>query len=74
MRLQTINVIEYSNGSVQGVCSWTDHKRGNREAEETFKACVKFKLSNISIADIESCVKNGYFSIGDYEVYLTHSN
>lgn len=71
MKLATVNVIEYFNGTVNTVTAFTDDPAGNAEAELLFEKCAK--ENGMEKADTDACLEDGLFEQGDYQVFLTHS-
>lgn len=71
MNLATVNVIEYSHGTVNFVTSFTDDKEGNAEAEALFKKIAK--ENGMEDSDIGICLEDGLYEDGDYQIFLTRS-
>lgn len=71
MKLATVNVIEYNNGTVNFVISFTDNKEGNVEAEALFKKIAK--ENGMEDSDVEICLEDGLYENGDYQIFLTRS-
>lgn len=70
MKLRTVNVIEVVDGSVLGVRSFSDDKKGNKQAEKLFTAVAKEN----GCEEIDICLEEGYYEIGSYYVSITHSS
>ncbi len=73
MKLNTVNIITYVNESVQGITSFTENRKGNKEAEVLFKNLIKENYSETSEEDIDASLDNGYFEEDGWQVFLTHS-
>jgi len=72
MKLDTVNVIEYSDDSVLGIFSFTDDEVGNKEAEEVFSRCAK--ENGATDDDLNDyALDDGMYESGNYQVFLTHS-
>jgi division protein CdvB (Snf7/Vps24/ESCRT-III family) len=74
MKLQTVNVIEFFNETIQNVTSFSDDAEGNKEAETLFS---KIATENgFSGDDIEAGLDDGYLDrpSDDYNLFITHSN
>lgn len=71
MNLATVNVIEYNNGAVNFVSSFTDDKEGNAEAEALFKKIAK--ENGMEDADVEFSLEDGLYEDGDYQIFLIRS-
>lgn len=71
--IATVNVIEITNGTLQGVHSFRDNKIGNKQAEQVF---VEFLKENTSLTEgqIALCVEDGHYDTNGYEIFLTHSD
>lgn len=69
--LNAVNVIEYLNGTIMNVSSFTDDAEGNKEAEELF---IRIATENgMEEQHKEMCLEDGLFETGDFQVFLTHS-
>jgi hypothetical protein len=78
MKLNTVNVIEFTNGNLQSLRAFAESPEGNKAAEELFVKCINENKSEIPDGDnglaAETWLDNGYFNSGcGYEIYLTHS-
>jgi hypothetical protein len=71
MKVDTVNIIEYSDCSVLGVHSFSDDADGNKEAEQCFTTILKEQ--DVSDEDIEVALEEGYHEQGDYQLFITHS-
>jgi uncharacterized protein YdcH (DUF465 family) len=73
MKLQTVNVIEITNGIIQGLTSYPETPEGNKAAEEHFGRLLK--EHNAETDDvIEQAIEDGTYTDGSgYEVNLVHS-
>lgn len=76
--MNTVNVIEFTNGNLQVLKAWEDNPEGNKLAEEHFVKCIEENKSEIPDGDnglgAELWLDNGYFNSGcGYEIYLVHS-
>ena len=77
MKLNTVNVIEYFEGTVRQVLSFKDDAFGNTEAEDNFKELVNEHcgIENVSDAELLDYVADGVFMDDNgYELYLVHSD
>lgn len=69
--LNTVNIIEYSTGSVQQVFSYDNTDEGIKEAEEMF---VHLATGNgMTEEDKESCLDDGLYEQDEYQVFIAHS-
>ena len=76
VKLNTVNVIEITNGSdLQSIHSFADNARGNRAAERLFKFMVKDShiFSKLTKEDFNEIVDEGYWDTVNYWVGITHS-
>ena len=71
--VDTVNIIEYADGTVLGITSFKDNNVGNREAEMLFYSSVKENCPEVLDEEIEDCLDNGYFEAGTYQVFIVHS-
>ena len=74
--LNTVNVIEVLNGTVQGVRSFTDNPTGNKRAERIFKRCVKENAGGTTFTrDVFSDMldEGNWEDDNGYQIFLTHS-
>jgi hypothetical protein len=73
-KVNTVNVVEYVNGTLQSVRSFIDNPAGNKEAEALFLACAKD--NDFSEEDVETGLEDGILSHSesDYQLFLIHSN
>jgi hypothetical protein len=72
MKISTVNVIEYFNGTVNNLSAFADTREGNDEAEALFTSIAK--ENGMSDADTDVCLEEGMYEQGDYQVFLTHSD
>jgi hypothetical protein len=70
--INTVNVIEITNGTLQGVRAWNDDQIGNEQAELVFRAFLK-ENTNLTDGQIDMCVEEGHYATNGYEIFLTHS-
>ena len=73
MKIETINVIEYSGDDLLGIHSFSDDDEGNQEAKETFQSIVKEHDSEVTMEDLDAFTEEGYHEQGDYQLFLSHS-
>jgi hypothetical protein len=74
IRLNTVNVIEMTDGDFQGIHSFADDVQGNRRAEKVFKRCMKENVGSLPEQDYKDAVEEGYWaSSTGYQIFLTHS-
>lgn len=72
MKLKSVNVIEFLNGDLSQLISFSDDRCGNKQAEKCFK--IILKEQNVAEEDMDSYVEDGYWSDDNgYEIFLTHS-
>jgi hypothetical protein len=71
MKIATVSVIEYFNGTINMVTAFSDDPAGNAEAELLFERIAK--ENGMDEADKDICLEEGMFEQGDYQVFLTHS-
>jgi len=83
MQLNTVNVIEFTNGNLQSLRAFPETPEGNKAAEDLFVKCINEDNTNrhsfggecrSSNFDGSAFLDNGYWNSGEgYEIYLTHS-
>jgi len=73
-KVSTVNIIEFSGDSLQGMTSFNDNEVGNREAEMLFFKLVMENYPNMLEEEIEGFIEDGYFEQRDYQIFLTHSS
>ncbi len=74
VKISTVNVIEYVDGTIQSVRSFADIKQGNKEAEDVFAACVRENAGQaFTDEELGEFMDDGRFEEGTYEIYITHS-
>ena len=77
--INTVNVIELDEGTVQGMASYKDDKPGNKAAEARFrkicKECITVGRLNKapSDEDIDTMIEEGTAENGTYSLLLVHS-
>lgn len=75
MKLNTVNVTEVIDSNVEQVLSFSDDKKGNKEAKEIF---VKLAKENgMEEDDAQESIETGYWNDGGenaYTVFITHSS
>ena len=81
MKLNTVNVIESSNGSVQGLTAYPETPEGNKAAEEHYIRCINEHNKPLpgeeptTAISGEAFLDNGYWNDGGgYEINLVHSS
>lgn len=73
MQMQTVNVVEYVDDSVNSVHAFSDDEVGNKEAEELFIRCAK--ENGAEQKDLEDFIlEDGFYEAGEYQVFLKHSS
>ena len=73
MKINTVNVIEYYNGTIKDVHAFTDDPEGNKQADKLFVA-IAIDQERFSDEDIEGGLDDGWLSHGDWELYIVNSN
>ena len=84
IKLHTVNVLEFENGGLQQVCSFTDNPAGNKRAEKLFTRLMVSAASKcgekVDKQDISDALDNGIFEVQSLgavsymaDVYITHS-
>jgi len=73
IKLSTVNVVEYVDGTLSSIRSYTDDPEGNKEAEEFFAACAK--ANDFDDNDIEIGLEEGRLeaTMTDHKLFLIHS-
>ena len=71
MQIQTVNVIEYTGGAVLSLRAFSEDKEGNKEAQALFEKVAKD--NGMDDNDLDSCLEEGLFEEGDYQVFIVHS-
>lgn len=74
MKADTVNVIEVVDNSVVALHAFSDNEEGNKEAEAIFVTIVKENGDDVSEAEMEVFLEDGYFEQGSYQTFLVHSN
>jgi hypothetical protein len=72
-KIETVNIIEYLDGTIASVVAFSDTPTGNKEAERLFVACAK--ENKFSKKEIETGLEDGYLdhSDSDYRLFICHS-
>lgn len=73
MKLNTVNVVEYVDGTISSVRSFSDDEDGNKEAEELF---AKIALENdFDADDVDFGLDEGVLEKDDtgYQLSIVHS-
>lgn len=80
IRLNTVNVVEITNGDLQAVRSFSDNPEGNKRAERLFKRLVREHEAGDPVdtrsdkEDFENFLDDGsYEDNSGYQLLLTHS-
>jgi len=71
MQIESVNVIEYTGGAVVSVRSFSEDKEGKKEAKAFFEKVAKD--NGMDDTDIDTCLEEGLYEEGDYQVFLVHS-
>ena len=71
--IATVNVIEITNGTLQGTHAFRDNKIGNKQAEAVFRSFLK-ENTTLTEGQIDLCVEDGHYDTNGYEIFLTHSD
>jgi hypothetical protein len=71
--INTVNVLEVTNGDIQSIRSFQENAEGNTEAETLFAKILK--NCNVEPDDIDSYIEDGSYSDDNgYEVFIIHSS
>lgn len=77
VKLNTVSVIEMTNGEFQGIRSFADTPEGNKRAEKRFRQLVKEYEAGVNPSDeedFENYLDDGVYDVyPGYTVYLSHS-
>lgn len=74
MKVNAVNVIEYADGGILGVTSFTEDTLGNKQAEEHFLAVAKENYGNDVLPEPDNFyLDEGTFEYDTYQVFLVHS-
>lgn len=76
IKLNTVNVIEITNGEFQSIRSFADNHRGNQMAKQVFKRCIKKNALgfHLNSTDLQAAAEDGFWQDdNDHRVFLTHS-
>jgi hypothetical protein len=71
MQIESVNVIEYTGGAIISLRSFSEDKEGKKEAEAFFEKVAKD--NGMDDTDLDSCLEEGLYEDGDYQVFLVHS-
>jgi len=74
MKIDTVNVIEYTDDTINGITSYDETPEGNVEAETHFRSVLEEHGDNLNEEEIQACLEDGYWEQGDYQTFLVHSN
>jgi len=74
VKLHTVNVVEYADGTLQSIRSFVDNECGNKRAEKLFLRCVKENSDPLwhEQEDLDAMIEDGTFEEGTYQVFLCH--
>ena len=70
-QLNTVNVVEYADYTIQQVIAYPNTPEGIGEAEAMFKSCAM--ENGMSESDTIDCINDGLFEQGDYQVFIISS-
>jgi hypothetical protein len=77
MKLATVNVIEYMDGTVSMITAFSDDEEGNKEAEVLFTRLVEhYHTDHQPMPDeLATCLEDGYFfdDKKNLQIFITHS-
>jgi len=71
MKVDTVNVIEYKEDTVENLFAFTNNEDGNSQAEEMFKTLAT--SHGCPDCDVESYVEDGHYTQNGWGVMLVHS-
>jgi hypothetical protein len=71
--LNTVNVIEFSEGEILGLASYNDDKEGNAQAEERFMSLLDENTGLRSRKAKYAALDEGWFEDGTWKVVIFHS-
>lgn len=73
MKLNSVNVVEYVNGTLAALYAFSDDTEGNKEAEDVFRKCAKD--NDFDDEAIEIGLDDGLLSHSDsdYQLFIIHS-
>jgi len=72
MKLNTVNVIEFSDDQIIGLASYPDDKEGNSEAEKRFSEVAK-ENGPFDQEEIDVALDDGIIEKGWWKLVLFHS-
>ncbi len=70
--MKTINVIEHNGETITNLKAFEDNETGNKAAEKIFRRYAKANGANRNQVNFH--LDNGFYSSGDYTVFLVHSS
>ncbi len=70
--INTVNVIEMSEGNIVGMASYPDTPEGNKNAEQRFRD-VANENTGYPLGAIEEAIENGILEDHTYSVLIFHS-
>lgn len=73
MRVDTINVVEESEGELLGIRSYSNDKTGRGEAKEMFKAIARENGATTD-EEIKDALFQGHYEEGTYNLFLLSSS
>ncbi len=71
--IKTVNVISFSVFSGTKLLSFSDDTNGNLEAKREFDRIITELDPRLTDKEIDNYLHEGYFSFGNWEIYLIHS-
>ncbi len=77
MNLPTVNVIERPSLGVINVHAFPDTREGNVAADALFEQIARKQVwagETVSEESVADALGGGFLSIGDFELYLVHSD
>ena len=74
MKIDTVNVIEYTDDTINGITSYDNTPEGNEEARAHFLAILGELGDNLTDEEVQEYLDDGYWEQGDYQTFLVHSN
>lgn len=72
-RIDAVSVIEFSEGTVLGVHSYTDDNGGNIQAEWYFRKLIMENYPEMTEDEIKVCTEDGVCDKNTWSLYLVHS-
>jgi len=73
--LNTVNVIEYFDGTVKSLFSWPDDEEGSKKAEERFAAVMKENGFIGDNEDLDDALDEGMWENGSgYQAFIVHNH